>query len=612
LLRLRLPGALFAAALFAVHPVNVESVAWITERKNMLSGLFALAAVGCYLRFAGIGNPSEDERPRRAYVLALVFFVCGLLSKTVIAFVPPALLLLVWWQRPDQYKRHLLPLLPLLVLGVLAGLNTARIEVEQVSAGTVYFDLSLIDRCLLAGRVVWTYLLHLVMPFEQIFFYPKWQPDPASVWQWILLAGVLLCLAAAVFSTRVLGRGPLVAILIFGGALVPVMGFLDVYPFRFSWVADHFQYHANFSMFALLGAALTRVRLPARAGAVGFTILLLGLAFLTGRQGLVYRDQETLWRDTIAKNPDAWVAYQNLGEVLRIGGHSEEARRLYQKGHRRHPDANFLASLALLEFELYETSRTASHLDESIRLGEATLAMRPKFPPARALLAQAYGEKGPAMHGRVVTHLERMTANILAERMHARLVEKKFQDPVIADAIRQLFATYTSLGRTRLAAGDQAAAFDLFRKSNQALQRPGGAKWRDLYPWSAGTPWFPLELQRIWMLATASDAAVRKVERATAQLAALHAGLRQQMERAGLTPGQRTIYHAEALDLRAAVLAAAGEFPAAVQTVDELLKLVLNSSAPAEWVRGIQTRRAGYLAGKPFELGRRMPFAAGR
>ncbi|MEE2885902.1 MAG: glycosyltransferase family 39 protein, partial [Planctomycetota bacterium] len=303
LLRLRIPGAVLAAALFAVHPVNVESVAWITERKNMLSGLFALAAVGCYLRFAGIGGPGADDRPRRAYILALVFFVCGLLSKTVIAFVPAALLLLVWWRRPDQYKRHLLPLLPMLVLGVLAGLNTARIEVEQVSAGTVYFDRARVDRCLLAGRVVWTYLLHLGMPFEQIFFYPKWQPDPTSVWQWILLAGVLPFLAAAVFSTRVLGRGPLVAILIFGGALVPVMGFLDVYPFRFSWVADHFQYHANFSMFALLGAALTRIRLPARASAVSFGILLLGLAFLTGRQGLVYRDQETLWRDTIAKNP---------------------------------------------------------------------------------------------------------------------------------------------------------------------------------------------------------------------------------------------------------------------------------------------------------------------
>ena len=612
LLRLEVPGAVLAAALFAVHPVHVESVAWVTERKNMLSALFALACVSFYLRFAGVGASTQEQSSRRAYVGALVCFVLGLLSKTVIAFLPPALFLLVWWRRPEHCKRHLLPLLPLLALGVLAGLHTAQIEAEQVSAGTAYFDLSLLQRLLLAGSVVWTYLLHILLPLEQIFFYPKWQPDAASAVQWIALVGVVVVLALAVRSTRVFGRGPLVAILIFGGALVPVMGFLDVYPFRFSWVADHFQYHANFSMFGLLGAALTRVPLPARGKRFSAAILVAGLAILTSRQGLVYRDQETLWRDTIAKNPDAWVAYQNLGEVLRIAGQTQEARRLYEEGHKRHPDANFLASLALLEFGLYEDSKAARHLDSSIQLGEQALRMRPRFPPARALLAQAYGEKGAAMHGQVIEQLERMIANVSSERMLTGLIEQKFLDPVLADAMRQLFATYSELGQSRLAAGDASGAFDLFRKSNRAIRPPGTSKWRDLYPWRPGTPWFPLEVQRLWMLAASGDAAIRDPQRAQRQLAQLNAQFRQQMDRAGIPPNQRTTRRAQLMDLQAAILAALGDFQAAVGIADQLLAGVRGRGAPADWVRGIEARRAGYAARKPYVVGKRMPFAGGR
>jgi tetratricopeptide (TPR) repeat protein len=612
LLSLRIPGAILAAALFAVHPINVESVAWVTERKNMLSALFALASVLYYLRFAGIGAHKDQEGSRKTYLFAMLLFVCGLLSKTVIAFVPPALLLLIWWQRPAQLKRHLFPLLPLLGLGVVAGLNTARIEIEQVAAGTQYFDLSLIDRFLLAGQVVWTYFLHLIAPFEQIFFYPKWQPDPSSIWQWTLLVSAVLLIIATARSARVFGRGPLVAILIFGGALVPVMGFLDVYPFRFSWIADHFQYHANFSLFALLGAALTKIRLPAAGQIIGFGLILLILALLTSKQGLVYRNQETLWRDTIAKNPDAWVAYQNLGEILRTAGQTDEARNLYLEGHRRHPDANFLASLALLEFGLYEKTASIDNLKECIRLSEETLQMRPRFPPARALLAQAYGAQGPAMQEKVIQQLEQMSANMLAERMHAGLVIQKFQDPTFADAIRQLFTAYNSRGRSQLAAGNQGQAFDMFRKSNRALQGPGSPKWRDLYPWAAGTPWFPLELQRIWMLATTSDPSIRDVQRAKAQLSTLLSGIEAQMLRGRLTANQRLIYQAELLDLQAAVLAATEDYQAAVETVDRLLALVQASGAPEVWLQSIRARRTNYAAGRGYQLGKRMPFAPGR
>ncbi len=612
--RLQVPGAWLAAALFAVHPVNVESVAWVTERKNLLSALFALATVHFYLRFAGLGGP---ERRRGTYALALLCFLCGLLSKTVIAFVPPAIFLLLWWRRPGDCRRHLAWLLPMLLLGVLAGLNTARLEVEQVAGGTKYFDLTVLDRLLLAGRIVWTYFLHLVAPVEQVFFYPKWQPDPASALQWVLLAGVFAFIGVAVWSVRRLGRGPLVAVLIFGGALFPVLGFLDVYPFRFSWVADHFQFHAILSLFALLGAALSRVPLPAKARRLGAAVLLLGLAALTGGQGLVYRDQETLWRDTLAKNPDAWGAYQNLAEVLRPSGRTDQARVLYQEGHRRHPDANFLASLALLEFEAYEATTgsdatKARHLEQCIRYSEQALALRPRFPGARAQLAQAYGEQGPGRFPQVIEHLEQVITNVLGERLLGGLVLKKLRDPVIADAMRQLFSTYNAMGRARWAAGDHRGAFDWFRKSNQAVQGPGSTKWRDLYTWTAGTPWFQLEVQRIWLLAASSDPALRNPQRAETQLTQLLTGLDTRLASTGLSPGQRVICSAEGLDLQAAVQAALGDQGAAVRTADRLLKLVRERHAPAVWVREIEARRAVYAAGRTYQLATELPFAPGR
>jgi hypothetical protein len=119
--KLKIPGALLAAAIFAVHPVMVESVAWMAEQKNTLSAVFYLSAMRIYLDF-------DQSRERWRYFIAMALFVLGLLTKTVTATLPAALLVIFWWQRGTlSWKRDVLPLAPFFLLGIAAGLKTSWI-----------------------------------------------------------------------------------------------------------------------------------------------------------------------------------------------------------------------------------------------------------------------------------------------------------------------------------------------------------------------------------------------------------------------------------------------------------------------------------------------------
>jgi hypothetical protein len=150
--RLAIPGAWLAALIFALHPVCVESVAWITEQKNTLSAVFYLASALVYLEF-------DETRRRSSYLLALGLFVLALLSKTVTATLPAAMLVVLWWRRGRlSWKHDALPLAPWFALGTVAGLFTAWVESEVIGAKGADFALTLIGRCLVAGRVIWFYL----------------------------------------------------------------------------------------------------------------------------------------------------------------------------------------------------------------------------------------------------------------------------------------------------------------------------------------------------------------------------------------------------------------------------------------------------------------------
>jgi Tfp pilus assembly protein PilF len=341
LARLSIPGAWLAAAIFALHPVHVESVAWVTERKNLLSGCFYLAAALAYFRFeVPRVQVAGASRSLAGYGAAIFFYLAALLSKSVTATLPAALLLLLWWRRGKLGLRSVLPLLPLFALGAALGLHTAWLEQTHVGARGAEWSLSLVERFLVASRAVCFYLGKLAWPFELSFIYPRWQIDGAQASQYVYPLLCLAMLGLCWLGRRRFGWGPGVALLFFVGSLFPALGFLDVYPHRFSYVADHFQYLASLAPIALAAAGLHTLarRLPLGVARAAAGLLLALLAGLTWQQSLAYRDAETLWRDTLVQNPDSYLAHSHLGSTLMRRGESRQALAHYREALRVKPD----------------------------------------------------------------------------------------------------------------------------------------------------------------------------------------------------------------------------------------------------------------------------------
>ena len=309
--RLLIPGAWLAAALFALHPVHVESVGWISEQKNTLSLVFFLGATLLYLRF-------DDERKTGFYLAALGMFGLGLLTKTTTATLPGLLLVVAWWRRGClSWRRDFLPMLPWIVLGGAAGLSTAWLEQSLIGAEGEAFELTWRQRLLVASRAVWFYLSKLIWPANLTFIYPRWMIDPANAFQWfpfVALAGVLV----AAFQLRRSSRAPLAIVLLFIGGLFPALGFFNVYPFQYSFVADHFQYAASLPVIAGAAAGLHRICPLFRPRRVLAPILLGASVVLTWQQCRMYRDLRTLYATTIARNPACWMAHNNLGKELMV------------------------------------------------------------------------------------------------------------------------------------------------------------------------------------------------------------------------------------------------------------------------------------------------------
>lgn len=344
--RLKVPGAWLAAAIFAVHPVQVETVAWISEMKNILSGVFFFGAILLYLRFEDVGTPFKPEKktdeestqPRwDLYGYALALFVGALLSKTVTCSMPAVMLILIWWKRGRVTVRDIVRLVPFFAIGVIMAIVTARIEATHVIGGQIAsgeWGLSIGERIMVAGNAVWFYFAKLLAPIGLTFIYPKWNVQGWSALHWLFPLAVIAVLAVLFALRKMIGRAPFAAALIYVGMLVPALGFVNVYPMRYSYVADHFQYHAAAAMIALivgvLGAlshrffpdlkpeptseksALPAELTPSPAPYVLGGVLVLLLSLIALRHARVFDNSISLWEDTIEKNPRCWMAYNNL------------------------------------------------------------------------------------------------------------------------------------------------------------------------------------------------------------------------------------------------------------------------------------------------------------
>jgi len=425
--RLAMRGAWIAGFLFALHPVHVESVAWISEQKNTLSLVFALLATLAWLRF-------DASRATRHWALAFALFALALGAKTVTATLPGALLVVAWWRHGTiSPRRDALPLVPWIALGIAAGLGTAWMEHHVIGAAGAEFALSPVQRLLLAGRAVWHYLAAFCWPAGLMFTYPRWRIDPRAAVAWLYPAA-LIALAVALFHLRHRTRAPLAALLAFVGSLFPALGFIDVYPFRYSYVADHFQYLANIPLAMLAGAGIvwvsdrTATPMERRLLSLATNGLLLVLGLLTWRQATHYRDEEMLYRTTLAANPDSWMAHHNLGRLMsRKPGGLEEAITHFEAAIRLKPDH------ARAHFSLGVALQRAGRATEAIPHFEAAIRLEPNNT---VLVASAH-----YLLGDILRHDSARLADAIA---HLR--EAARRRPMVVE-------THNTLGEALLAAG---------------------------------------------------------------------------------------------------------------------------------------------------------------
>lgn len=397
--RLSVPGAWLAAVLFLVHPVEVESVAWITERKNTLSLFFYLLAAIAYIKFLAGRQAGDRWYQGRGYLAALALFVAALLCKTVACTLPAALLIVVWWQRGRITRADLLPTLPFFAVGAALAGVTVYLERYRVGAVGQDWEFSAVDRILIAGRALWFYPAKIVWPRPLTFIYPRWHIDAGQWWQSLFPLAAIAAIALLVALRDRVGRGPAAALLFFVVTIAPALGLVNIYPMRYTFAADHYQYVACLGLLVPAAVALTwlsgRLARYGRFAAAALPcVLVFGLAMLSRAQAGVYRDPVTLWTDTLAKNPQCWMAYNNLGIVLAadpIGLTSEklaELDRLFDTAiqlNATSPETwNSLASLRLIEGRAKEAAACAAE----------AMQLEPEFAAAHSNYGSALAQQG--------------------------------------------------------------------------------------------------------------------------------------------------------------------------------------------------------------------------
>jgi protein O-mannosyl-transferase len=396
LARMGIRGAWLAAALFAVHPVGVGTAGWISEQKNTLSLCFCLTSFWLFLEDGGAW----------LFAVSLCAFVLALLTKTSTVALPIVLLLVVWWRKQRLASADALRVAPFFVLAIAFGLMTIWFQSHEAFTTATVQTEGFWGRLAGAGRAVWFYLGKLIWPFHLNLIYPRWQIDPQAIRSWVPLA---LLIAAALLCWRCrngCGRHALFALGAFVAGLFPVLGFFDMYYLAISRVSDHFQYLPMIAALALIAAGLTAAvgHLPKSFRFLSTAVLVLGLAWLTFQRARVFAVGETLWRDTLARNPTAWTAQNNLGCILAQQNHLDEAEDLFAASLRLNPDnagahCNYGRALLLQGAPVQAEDEARS-----------ALRLRPESADAHTLLARILAARGKpdeaVMHLRMALRVE--------------------------------------------------------------------------------------------------------------------------------------------------------------------------------------------------------------
>lgn len=408
LLSLKVRAAWLGTALWMLHPVQVESVAWITELKNTQSGVFYLLSIlfFCKSKWAEQERP-ETGRIRLYYTLAMVSGALAVASKSSTVVLPFALGLCAWWIERQWRWRNLRYLTPFLLMSGLAGLLALWTQKLEGAGDGPERALSALERLCVAGKVLWFYLGKLVWPHPLIFIYPRWEIAATSVFAYLPFTGAAV-VSVVVWQNRNgwhgRGRAVFLAWSYFVVALLPVLGLINHYFFRYSFVGDHFQYLASIGPLALLGAGIGSVPLVSRkitplGQRLLCSLLLLALVTLTWRECAKYHDNETLWRTTVAQNARSWIAHNNLGIALEHRGDVDGAVAHYQESillnpHHAEDHCNLGSAL-----------QQQGHLDEAIAHYQEALDIKPDYALAHSGLGIALQQRGDL--DEAITHYQK-------------------------------------------------------------------------------------------------------------------------------------------------------------------------------------------------------------
>lgn len=573
LVRLRVRGACFGAALWAVHPVMVQSVAWVTELKNTQSCVFYLLCVFAFLR----SNSEASTQPGRRWWFAgaILFCAMAIASKSSTVVLPAVLALCLWWRNGRIGWRDLWNLWPFFAMAAGASGWTIWEQKFHSGASGAEWAQSWPERMAIAGHDFWFYLGKLVWPHPLIFIYPRWQLDTSRAITYLPTAAATLALLWCWWKRNGPWRPVAFAAAYFVIALAPVLGFFDVFFFRYSFVSDHFQYLASMGPLALGTAAISQIidhfGVRSRNLAVGLcALLLLALATLTWRQSRMYSDSETLWTTTLARNPSCWMAHYERARPLRERGDTDAAIAEYERGLAIWPGyaaAHYNVASAYLDQG--DTQQAIVHYETALRLDPNDAETHNNL----ANVLKGLGESTVAM-----AHYEQA----LKIRPDYALAEYNYGNTLLGtrdtDAALRHFRRAAELAPRD--AELHLGVANAFLKTGRASEAM--AQYQKTIELAPGN--IPALTNLAWALATSSDAALRDGGRARR--------LAEQAEQ--LSGGSEPLV----LHSLAAALAETGDFSQAIETAERAMQLA-ETQRNYPLAHALLEEIKGYRAGEP-------------